>query len=59
MNEDIQNSTSSMKMYYFSMGGHNYEYHVMTKSKNEALSWLQLYCKQNDVSFSDGTKIII
>lgn len=37
-----------MKMYYFSRGGYHEEYHVMAKSKRDALLYLKRYFSEKE-----------
>ena len=39
-----------MKMYYFTRGGYNEEYHVMAESKQDALLYLHKYCEEKDIN---------
>jgi len=45
-----------MKMYHFSKGGYNCEYHVMEESKRMALESLRDYLEDQDRRYSDGVR---
>ena len=49
----MDDECDDMKMYYFSSGGYGEEYHVMAKSKNDALLYLKRYCSEMDSKCQD------